>query len=467
MTVTSHDFTGADGAAWPSPFVTNVATGALTAANIQSNKGRALVDGGSSAYDAYLQLLYGNDLRTDFEVTFKFTYTGSNCQWFIGRMQWTDPGGGYIVEFESGNVRLYEVSDTSPWTKGANVGTAVFAVASGTQYSVRYRMEGTTLSFRVWATAGAEPGPWTLQRTDATFTQGALTLNFDSPTSDSSNHQWDFDDFAYDDLVSGGSFSYVPMWTTDEWGVSQFSMRQVPTERGTGPAPTVSMVTTANAPGAPTTGGATGGGWLNLAPVSPPGGLSSVPSNTLFSGDSVNWDHREISGLWAAQPNTTAHITNSWIHSDTDCFRPFGAGTDWTVEDSYVEWDRPIASGGTHADLVQALLGSGPVIFRRCTFDGNSNEAGVYTSWGYDLSSRINSEWWGNELLFEDCWFTGDAGFHHWETNNGEIRFVRCKFSLSGLSSNYQDRGVSGTGSVTFTDCVFDNLSPIANVTLT
>ena len=60
-----------------------------------------------------------------------------------------------------------------------NAGSNAGAVAElqndwevSTRYWIRYRVNGTNLQFRMWAEGASEPGTWTIEGTDATFSSG-------------------------------------------------------------------------------------------------------------------------------------------------------------------------------------------------------------------------------------------------------------------------------------------------------
>src|SRR5690606_20902728 len=53
--------------------------------------------------------------------------------------------------------------------------TESFTYATGVTYAMRVRCEGSTVSMKLWDTAGSEPGPWAISETDTGITGAGQT----------------------------------------------------------------------------------------------------------------------------------------------------------------------------------------------------------------------------------------------------------------------------------------------------
>ncbi|MDQ1449543.1 MAG: hypothetical protein QOC79_2514, partial [Actinomycetota bacterium] len=51
-----------------------------------------------------------------------------------------------------------------------------FAATAGTSYSLRFRVVGTTITAKVWATGTAEPANWTITSSDSALSRGNTGL---------------------------------------------------------------------------------------------------------------------------------------------------------------------------------------------------------------------------------------------------------------------------------------------------
>ena len=76
-----------------------------------------------------------------------------------------------------------------------------YTFAANTNYSVKFRVEGSGLSAKIW-TGPTEPG-WTITGTDTTFSSGGTAaLSFDVWDSTSRTAYWD--NYTVTDLAPGG-----------------------------------------------------------------------------------------------------------------------------------------------------------------------------------------------------------------------------------------------------------------------
>lgn len=170
-TLATETWTGTDGAAWPAQWtVTGTAT-------ILSNKGRFTPS--ASAFASGRAYLSGMTAATDTDVTVFVSRTTTTGQ-FAGVSICADntiysgtttlPGTGYCVALNYGattagsNVQLFRNSGGTSQTQLGS--TVAIALDGPVTYGVRIQRTGTTIQCKVWDTAGAEPGSWTISQTD-------------------------------------------------------------------------------------------------------------------------------------------------------------------------------------------------------------------------------------------------------------------------------------------------------------
>lgn len=175
------DFTGANGAAWPSPW-TKTSAGTTTV-DIQSNRGRLLK--GTTAWDM-AQATYG--AAQHFEIAGEVYPTSIAAQhWIIMRLRET--GGNTYYSFEmdpsltTGNVYLKR------WAAGVDQGqiagsasNVAFSTSAGRSF--RLRVAGPTLKYRTWVTGNTEPTTWDVEVTDSNITaSGQLRIEITDGTT--------------------------------------------------------------------------------------------------------------------------------------------------------------------------------------------------------------------------------------------------------------------------------------------
>jgi YVTN family beta-propeller protein len=151
--------TASDGHVWGADAATNAIF------TIGSNAGR--VSGGTTSYTGILG-------STTMNGQILFSGSLSNV---------TSNNLGGVLRFNDGNnwYKAY-VDGTSLVVQKRVNGTATiltsvsFAATAGTNYSIRFRVVGTTLSAKVWATASGEPAGWMATVTDSSFASGYCGL---------------------------------------------------------------------------------------------------------------------------------------------------------------------------------------------------------------------------------------------------------------------------------------------------
>jgi hypothetical protein len=83
-------------------------------------------------------------------------------------LRWTDSNHFYRA-FLNGKTLTVVKKVGGPLT---TLGSVPFAAKAGTVYSIRFRVLGTTLTAKVWATGTTEPSGWMVTTSDSTLTAG-------------------------------------------------------------------------------------------------------------------------------------------------------------------------------------------------------------------------------------------------------------------------------------------------------
>jgi hypothetical protein len=196
MTVDTQ-FTGTNGAPWPSPWTTSLLTGTTGGAiDIQSNRGRLRAHDG--AYRRARCVASGSAF-SDGRVEFRVRFTGVTEQyaylWF--RVQtWGDEAfnlPGYSLHFGVHNPWGSKVS----LVRGGGVSEVALVETtvtweSGVDYNVVVEASGSALRAKVWKASEAEPGVWTLEASDSAFASGEWGCSLLSGAT-SADRQADFD----------------------------------------------------------------------------------------------------------------------------------------------------------------------------------------------------------------------------------------------------------------------------------
>jgi streptogramin lyase len=180
--------TASDGLTWggdansSSAFSVSGNTGLVTNATISSS---AVL--GPSITDA-------EDLLTGSIANF----SGNN---FGGVLRFTDGNNWYKAYIDGANLVLQKkVAGTA-----SILTTVAFTASANTQYTIRFRVVGTTLSAKVWASSGSEPGGWMVTATDSSLASGQTGLRVLS-----SGAVTTFTSFLSTSLIGGGSVTPTP-----------------------------------------------------------------------------------------------------------------------------------------------------------------------------------------------------------------------------------------------------------------
>jgi hypothetical protein len=170
-TLATESWTGTTGAAWPAGWTVGGTSG--FSSSIQSNAGRLATPATSGAQVyAFMTGMASTASNTDVLVTF----TLSSAAWLGISLSATNrsdfyPSDGYVLIVSTQDQALVVAKMLSnAVTYSSSVGKTITA---GTQYKARFRRVAGTLTGRVWAAAGAEPGTWDITYTDAGTQPGA------------------------------------------------------------------------------------------------------------------------------------------------------------------------------------------------------------------------------------------------------------------------------------------------------
>ncbi|MFL5626380.1 MAG: choice-of-anchor Q domain-containing protein, partial [Ktedonobacteraceae bacterium] len=102
---------------------------------------------------------------SDAEVLVRLSTTSANNgNWAGLTLRYSSPSSNYTAHLNfNGNLRLFRNGG------GTQIATTPFAVLANTEYWLRFRAVGSTLSAKVWADGTNEPASWTLTATDTNY----------------------------------------------------------------------------------------------------------------------------------------------------------------------------------------------------------------------------------------------------------------------------------------------------------
>jgi RHS repeat-associated protein len=227
-TLLADDFTGTNSDPWNTSKWSTDLSGAGNV-DIQANAGRmalaanetwgyALGDTTAEHGDAEATATFSTGSEPDGNVGF---WLRASDTWDSGAGGFTD---GYKLSLDtsgSGNVIIQLVYDTwnGSWLSGDS-----FAFEDNTTYRVRFRIEGTVLSAKVWEDGTAEPAEWLLIATDDTHTTGlpAVSVN----VNDNAALTTTFDNYQLSEIAPGTSSALADDFTgtnSDPWNTAKWS----------------------------------------------------------------------------------------------------------------------------------------------------------------------------------------------------------------------------------------------------
>lgn len=159
----TEPFTAANGTAWdtarwPSGFGNGFSGSTI---DVQSNRGRIITSGSNTRAGRRM-----NDLVDNVEITGLIQVSGTAEAQVYWRAD-TPVLNGYALVFSAaGGARVQRMQLGLITTAHTGFGPAI---TNGTDYRFRIQHVGGTLRIKVWAAAGAEPGPWQLDVNDTLF----------------------------------------------------------------------------------------------------------------------------------------------------------------------------------------------------------------------------------------------------------------------------------------------------------
>lgn len=151
------------------------------------------------------QLILTNNGSTSLGVWTYSALTPTSCEVLVNVTPNDVTGGSYIIGAilcQSGSNYYYcdlgnvngkiEIGVAPSFT---SLVSATFAYTTGTKYTMRFRIKSGILFGKVWQQGSAEPGAWTIQIADSTYTSGAFGV-CGVPTS---GHTCIYDTFSAND----------------------------------------------------------------------------------------------------------------------------------------------------------------------------------------------------------------------------------------------------------------------------
>ena len=184
-TLFTEGYPGADGSAWNSARWTTVAqSGSL---DVLSGAGRMAFQNVSGA-SAQAIATMAREADTDTLMSFRYPSTGARGYFYVfsrASENWVSgyPGTSYFLQLrnDDGTVQLWK-SSAGTTTQLATVAGAA-SVTTAKQW-VRFRVQGSSLSAKVWTDGTTEPSGWELTGTDSSITSsGVLQLKWWRPSS--------------------------------------------------------------------------------------------------------------------------------------------------------------------------------------------------------------------------------------------------------------------------------------------
>ncbi len=128
-----------------------------------TNKAGVVTNSGNNIYSAVL-----GPSTTNAEVVLSGSLTSYANANFGAVLRWTDANNWYKA-YMSGSTFYIQKKIAGNATF---IASAPFTANANTSYTIRFRIVGTTLSAKVWATGSTEPSAWTVTATDTSIAAG-------------------------------------------------------------------------------------------------------------------------------------------------------------------------------------------------------------------------------------------------------------------------------------------------------
>ena len=175
QTTAGTNFDGiANGAAWPSPWVTSrLPTGG--SATVQNGRGRLTSGNTMGNYNSSDGIAVRHStLAANVEATFLLNRGSDSQAMFVARCDQPnlDPQNGIRILFSGGS---FSASQIDNWTY-TSLASVTRATDSGTDYRLRLRINGSTVQARAWAATATEPTSWDINVTTTQTAAGYFGL---------------------------------------------------------------------------------------------------------------------------------------------------------------------------------------------------------------------------------------------------------------------------------------------------
>lgn len=201
----TSDFTGTNGAAWPSEWTVGQSTGS-SSATIDTNRGKMTLSQAGGYTDRRTQRL--NLVASTADIVTEGTFMVPNLTSEVFGQSWvrcsTDVAtDGYFLSLSPfyGDIGLFKRVGGAQTQLGAAV---AFTWAANTITNWKLEATGTTIRAKVWS-SGGEPGSWTISRTDSSHSAGFIGLSLDGGASTSQPYVCYWDNFTYPSTISQAS----------------------------------------------------------------------------------------------------------------------------------------------------------------------------------------------------------------------------------------------------------------------
>lgn len=181
-TLVSTDFTGTNGAAWPSPWIKG--NGTLT---IQSNRGQQVTPAVQwNDANAYAGQSLGDGRVT---ATIRFPAATGATQRVNARFNTaTGNGYGFYLTPEWAQVQVVKIT---AWSETVLQQVDGVTLTANTDYRVAFDLTGSTIKAKWWPAASAEPATWNVTVTDTTYTSGDVRLVTVATAAAAATGLWD------------------------------------------------------------------------------------------------------------------------------------------------------------------------------------------------------------------------------------------------------------------------------------
>ncbi len=133
--------------------------------SIAGNTGQ--LTNGNTSYSAVL-----GPTVTNAQVLFSGSISSFNATNIGAVLHWTDGNNWYKAYIDGTNLIIQKKVNGSTTI----LNKTAFAAQTGTSYTLRFSVVGSTLSAKVWQTGSSEPGTWMVTATDSAFQSGYCGL---------------------------------------------------------------------------------------------------------------------------------------------------------------------------------------------------------------------------------------------------------------------------------------------------